>query len=103
MLAVPCCAGRLDVPEVLQSQHPGRSQQSGGRGLAVTPRGPRHRSANPPSLGCPRNNQIFFGLNRNKPKLNLFWLFFGLLRETKHFFFRFVSVFRTGIETTETN
>jgi hypothetical protein len=31
-------------------------------------------------LGCPRNNQCFFrfGSNRNKPKLDLFRLFFGL-------------------------
>ncbi len=57
-------------------------------------------------VGCPRNNQFFFGSNRNKPKLNLFQLFLGLFRETKrHFFslFRFVSVFLTGIETTKTN
>ncbi len=47
---------------------------------------------------------FFFGSNRNKPKLNLFQLFFSL------FFWRnppknvrFVLVFRTGIETTETN
>jgi hypothetical protein len=39
-------------------------------------------------VGCPRNNHIFFGSNRNKPKLNLFWLFFGLFRETKKQFFR---------------
>ncbi len=42
-------------------------------------------------------------VNRNKPKLNLFWLFIGLFRETKKHFFRFVSVFRTDSETTETN
>ncbi len=70
----------------------------------------RQRPGRPPGLGCPRNNQIFFGSNRNKPKINLFRLFFGLFRETKkHFFwvcfglFQFVSVFRTGIETTKTN
>jgi hypothetical protein len=39
-------------------------------------------------VGCPRNNQIFFfGSNRNKPKLNLFRLFFGLFCETKKHFF----------------
>jgi hypothetical protein len=55
-------------------------------------------------LECPRNNQIFFfGSNRNQPKLNLFRLFFGLFRETKKHFFRFVSVFRTGIEKNKTN
>jgi hypothetical protein len=42
-----------------------------------------------------KQSNFFFGSNRNKPKLNLFRLFFGL--------FRFVLVFRTGIETTETN
>jgi hypothetical protein len=36
---------------------------------------------------------FFLGSNRNKPKLNLFRLFFGLLfRETPKIFFRFVSV-----------
>ncbi len=50
-------------------------------------------------LGCPRNKFFF----RFEPKLDLFRLFFGLFRETKQIFFRFVSVFRTGIETTETN
>jgi hypothetical protein len=48
-----------------------------------------------------KQSNFFFGSNRNKPKLNLFRLFLGLFRE-KHFF-RFVSVFRTGIETTQTN
>jgi hypothetical protein len=42
-------------------------------------------------LGCTRNNHIFFGSNRNEPKLNLFRLFFSLLLETK-LFFQFVSV-----------
>jgi hypothetical protein len=50
---------------------------------------------------------FFLGSNRNKPKLNLFRLFFGLLfYETPKFFsalFRFVSMFRTGIYTIETN
>jgi hypothetical protein len=50
-----------------------------------------------------KQSNFFFGSNRNKSKLNLFRLFFGLFRETKKHFFRFVSVFRTGIETTETN
>jgi hypothetical protein len=45
---------------------------------------------------------FFFGSNRNKPKLNLFRLIFGLFRETKKFLFRFVSVFLTRFETTET-
>ncbi len=50
-----------------------------------------------------KQSNFFFGSNRNKPKLNLFRLFFGLFRKTKKHFFRFVSVFRTGIETTKTN
>ncbi len=49
-------------------------------------------------LGCPRNNQIFFSV-RTETNRNSICL--GLFRE-KHFF-RFVSVFRTGIETTQTN
>ncbi len=36
--------------------------------------------------------KFFFGLNRNKPKLNLFRLFFGLFRETKNHFFQLVLV-----------
>jgi hypothetical protein len=39
-----------------------------------------------------KRSKFFFGSNRNKPKLNLFRLFFGLFRETKKKFFRFVSV-----------
>ncbi len=50
-----------------------------------------------------KQSNLFFGPNQNKPKLNLFRLFFGLLRETKKHFFWFVSMFQTGIETTETN
>jgi hypothetical protein len=47
---------------------------------------------------------FFFGSNRNKRKLNLFRLFFSLFfRETPPKNFLFVSVFRTGIETTKTN
>ncbi len=41
-------------------------------------------------------------MNRNKPKQDLFRVCFGLFRETKKFFFRFVSVFRTFIETNRT-
>ncbi len=44
-----------------------------------------------------------FGSNRNKPKQDLFRVCFGLFRKTKKKIFRFVSVFRTFIETTETN
>jgi hypothetical protein len=49
-----------------------------------------------------QSNKIF-GSNRNKPKLNLFRFIFGLFRETKKLLFRFVSVFLTYFETTETN
>ncbi len=53
---------------------------------------------------CPRNKQTKkFGSNRNKPKQDLFRVCFGLFRETKKKKFLFVSVFRTYIETTETN
>jgi len=50
-----------------------------------------------------KQTKNIFGLNRKEPKLNLFRLCFGLFHETKKYFFRFVSVFRTCIETTETN
>jgi hypothetical protein len=53
-----------------------------------------------------KQTNFFFGSNRNKPKHNLFWLIFGLFRETKKYFFGmfwFVSVFRIRFETTETN
>ncbi len=39
-----------------------------------------------------KQSNFFFGSNRNKPKLNLFRLFFGLFHETKKYFFRFISV-----------
>jgi hypothetical protein len=53
----------------------------------------------------PRSKQTkkIFGSNQSKPKLNLFWLFFGLFRETKNLLFQFVSMFRTGFQTTDTN
>ncbi len=50
-----------------------------------------------------KQTKINFGSNRNKPKQDLFRVCFGLFRETKKTHFRFVSVFRTYIETTETN
>jgi hypothetical protein len=43
-----------------------------------------------------KQTKKFFGSNRNKPKLNLFRLIFGLFRKAKKFLFRFVSV-RFGI------
>jgi hypothetical protein len=42
-----------------------------------------------------KQSNFFFGSNRNKPKLNLFRLFFGLFCKTNKHFFRFVSVFET--------
>ncbi len=50
-----------------------------------------------------KQTKIIFGSNRNKPKQDLFRVCFGLFRETKNKKFRFVSVFRTYMETTETN
>ncbi len=50
-----------------------------------------------------KQTKINFGSNRNKPKQDLFCVCFGLFHETKNKTFRFVSVFRTYIETTETN
>jgi hypothetical protein len=50
-----------------------------------------------------KQTKNIFGSNRNKPKLHLFRLIFGLFRETNKTFFRFVSVFRIRFETTETN
>jgi hypothetical protein len=44
------------------------------------------------SLGLGEGGMFFFGSNQNKPKLNLFRLFFGLFRETQKHFFRFVLV-----------
>ncbi len=47
---------------------------------------------------------FFLGLNQNKPKLNLFRCFsVCFFTKPTNFFFRFVSMFRTGIETSETN
>ena len=57
----------------------------------------------PPPRVSSKQTKIIFGSNRNKPKQDLFRVCFGLFRETKKKKFRFVSVFRTYIETTETN
>ncbi len=38
-----------------------------------------------------KQSNFFFGSNQNKPKINLFRLFFGLFQETKKHFFQFVS------------
>ena len=57
--------------------------------------------ANGFSLGCPRNEQKkIFGSNRNKICFAFVSVCF-VKQKTK--IFRFVSVFRTYIETTETN
>ena len=50
-----------------------------------------------------KQTKLNFGSNRNKPKQDLFRVCFGLFRETKNKKFRFGSVFRTYIETTESN
>jgi hypothetical protein len=58
-------------------------------------------------VGCPRNDQNFFSVqtetNRNSICFGCFSVCFA--KPKKKFFglFRFVSVFRTGIKTTETN
>ncbi len=57
----------------------------------------------PPSRVSSKQTKINFGSNRNKPKQDLFWVCFGLFRETKDKKFRFVSVFQIYIDTTETN
>jgi hypothetical protein len=66
------------------------------------------RPASPGSFrkGVLETNKQNFGLNQNKPKQDLFWLCFGLFRETKIKRFWFVSVcfrVRTNIKTTEIN
>jgi hypothetical protein len=54
-------------------------------------------------MGVLETVNFFLGSNRNKVKLNLFQLFFGLVFcETKNFFFGLFSMFRTGMETPET-
>ena len=45
----------------------------------------------PPTRVSSKQTKIIFGSNRNKPKQDLFRVCFGLFRETKNFFFRFVS------------
>jgi hypothetical protein len=54
-------------------------------------------------VGCPRNNQIFFSVrtetNRNSICFGCFWL----VSRNQKTFFRFVSLFRTYMEKTETN
>jgi hypothetical protein len=53
-----------------------------------------------PVVGCPRNKQKKI---RFEPKKDLLRVCFGLFHETKNKKYWFVSVFRTYIETTETN
>jgi hypothetical protein len=64
---------------------------------------PIHRSLRPtylrssvPIRVSSKQTKKNFGSNRNKPKLSLFRLIFGLFRETNQLFFRFVSV-RFGV------
>ncbi len=70
------------------------------------------RWASPPSIHCglcrvsSKETKKNFVSNWNKPKQDLFRLCFSLFHETKNknfCLFRFVSVFQTYIETTETN
>jgi hypothetical protein len=58
------------------------------------------------SVGCPRNQNIFFDSNRDKPKLNLFRLILVSFTKLKKYFvgfFQFVLVFRNCIRTIEKN
>ncbi len=50
-----------------------------------------------------KQTKINFGSNRNKPKQDLLRVCFSMFHETIKKKFWFVSVFRTYIETTETN
>jgi hypothetical protein len=53
-------------------------------------------------LGGPRNRNFFSRFEPKQTETQSVLLFFGLLFcETNKFFFRFVSMFQTGIETTE--
>ncbi len=60
------------------------------------------QAPSPPRVSS-KQTKINFGSNQNKLKQDLFCVCFGLFRETKNKIFWFVSVFRTYIETTETN
>ncbi len=53
-------------------------------------------------LGCPRTNQFFFSSNRNLICFSCFSVCFAKPKNCFFGLFRFVSVFQTGIETTET-
>ncbi len=92
----------------------GLSRGGGGSvQLAVHAAYPHHRNdhgvsggeggGSVPARVSSKQTKIIFGWNRNKPKQDLFRVCFGLFRETNNKKFRFVSVFRTYIETTETN
>jgi len=50
-----------------------------------------------------RCSRIDIGVNLKEPKRNMFRFFFGFLHENKQTIFRFVSVIRTCVETTELN
>jgi hypothetical protein len=65
---------------------------------------PKKSPKNQSLLGCPRTINFFLvrtETNRNSTCFGCFLVCF--FHETKQNFFWFVSVFRTGIETTETN
>ncbi len=54
-------------------------------------------------MGVLETIKFFFGLNRNKPQLNLFQLVFRFVLRNLKKIYRFVWVFRIDIETAETN
>jgi hypothetical protein len=60
-----------------------------------------------PQLGCPRNNQIFFSVrtetNWNSICFGCFSICFTKPKNIFFGLFQFISVFRTGNETTKTN
>ncbi len=75
----------------------------GSSSLPAPPADPVHVTADHQARVSSKQTKIIFGSNRNKPKQDLFRFCFGLFHETNNKKFRFVSVFRTYIETTETN
>ncbi len=69
------------------------------------PKQPYHESSHDFTLTrvSSKQTKIDFGSNRSKPKQDLFPVCFNVFRENNNKKFRFVLVFRTYIETTETN
>jgi hypothetical protein len=54
-------------------------------------------------VGCPRNNQTFFRFEPKQTETQSVSVVFRFVSGNQKTFFWFVSVFRTSIETTETN